>query len=145
MVRKKVILALLASTMLFTALAPHSLAADTNPVGETIVPLYEIVNDTTSRLTISGTTATCKSTATGDLIQSITAEQTLQKYWGLWIWNEVDNASWTKTVNGSSISMSNTKSGLDSGTYRLQTEFTVTTSDGKTETVTVYSEEKTVG
>ena len=144
MVRKKVILALLASTMMFTALAPHSIAAEPSFVNETVVPMYENDCDPTSILVIAGTTATCRSSANSDTLKSITAKQTLQKYWGLWIWNEVDNASWTKTVNGSSISMSNTKSGLDSGTYRLKTEFTVTTSDGKTETITVYSEEKVI-
>lgn len=40
--------------------------------------------------------------------------------------------------------MSNTKSGLDSGTYRLRTDFTVTSTSGSTETITVYSAEKTV-
>lgn len=59
--------------------------------------------------------------------------------------NEVDGASWSKTVKSSNLSMSNTKSGLDSGTYRLRTDFTVTSTSGSTETITVYSKEKSVG
>lgn len=41
MVRKKVILALLASAMMFTALAPHTIAAETSYVNGSVVPLYE--------------------------------------------------------------------------------------------------------
>ena len=37
--------------------------------------------------------------------------------------------------------MLHTKSGLSSGTYRIETVFTLTANDGKTETITVYSEE----
>ena len=135
MVRKKIILALLASAMLFTALAPHTIAAETS---------YENDCDLTSILAIVGAKATCRSTAAGNTLKSITATQTIEKHWGLWIWNEVDGASWSKTVKSSNLSMSNTKSGLDSGTYRLRTDFTVTSTSGSTETITVYSQEKTI-
>lgn len=39
---------------------------------------------------------------------------------------------------------SNTKYELESGNYRLKTVFTLTDKQGKTETITVYSDEKTV-
>lgn len=100
-----------------------------------------------SLLSISGTTATCTSTysSTSSTISKITAKQTLEKHWAFGIFNPVDNdSSWTKSVNSSNLSMTNTKSGLGSGTYRLKTEFTITTTSGKTETVTVYSDEKTI-
>lgn len=145
MVRKKVILALLASAMMFTALAPHTIAAETSYVNGSVVPMYENDCDLTSILAIVGTKATCRSTAAGNTLKSITATQTIEKHWDLWIWNEVDGASWSKTVKSSNLSMSNTKSGLDSGTYRLRTDFTVTSTSGSTETITVYSKEKSVG
>ena len=107
--------------------------------------MYENDCDLTSILAIVGTKATCRSTAAGNTLKSITATQTIEKHWGLWIWNEVDGASWSKTVKSSNLSMSNTKSGLDSGTYRLRTDFTVTSTSGSTETITVYSKEKSVG
>ena len=77
-------------------------------------------------------------------VTQITVEHTLEKHWGLWIWNEVDGASWTKTVNMSAVSFVSTKGGLDSGTYRLKSVFTLTNLSGKSETITVYSDEKTV-
>ena len=101
MVRKKIILALLASAMMFTALAPHTIAAETSYVNGSVVPLYENDCDLTSILAIVGTKATCRSTAAGNTLKSITATQTIEKHWGLWIWNEVDGASWSKTVKSS--------------------------------------------
>ena len=108
-----------------------------------VSPTYDIGHDPTSGLTISGTTATCLSKINGKCVK-ITAEQTLEKYWGLWIWTSVDNAHWTKTVNSNTLTMSNTKNGLSSGKYRLKTVFTLTDSSGKSETITVYSSEKTI-
>ena len=91
---------------------------------------------------ISSNTAKCVSICTGarNVIQ-ITVEQTLQKFWGLWVWNDVENASWSTAENGSYVSVVNTKRGLPSGTYRIKSVFTLKTSSGKTETITVYSEE----
>ena len=60
------------------------------------------------------------------------------------MWDDVDGARWTKTVNIKTISVSNIKSELSSGTYRLKSIFTLTSLDGKSETITVYSEEKTI-
>jgi len=40
--------------------------------------------------------------------------------------------------------MSNHKYNLESGTYRLKTVFTLTATNGETETITVYSEEVTI-
>lgn len=104
---------------------------------DTVSPAYEIGQRPTSELSISGATASCDSRINGINCVKITAEQTLEKYWGLWIWTSVDGTSWTKTVNSSTLTMSNTKSGLASGTYRLKTVFTLTDSSGKSETITV--------
>lgn len=97
----------------------------------------------TSTLTISGTTATCKTTFTdnsGD-IDSVTITQTLQKKTLLW-WNEVD--TWENTYTSSSVSMTNRAYSLESGTYRLKSDFYVELSDGSTDEVTENSTEKTV-
>lgn len=76
----------------------------------------------------------------------ISVEQVLEKYSGwLWIWSEVDGAKWNKTVNASSILLDTTKSGLGNGTYRLKSVFSLTSTSGKTETITIYSAEKKVG
>ncbi len=141
-------LALILSAVMACSVMCTSVSAEASlqVIQEEISPAYEIAQDAKSFLTISSGTATCESKCNGlSETVKITAVQTLQKYWGLWIWEDVKDASWTKTVNGKSISMSNTKSGLSSGTYRLKSEFMLTNSSGKTETITVYSTEKEVG
>lgn len=110
-----------------------------------VSPLYEIAHKTESLLYIDGSTATCKSSATSISAVKITVEQTLQKKSYLLLWLPYDETSiWTKTVNTNVIYMSNTKSGLTSGTYRVKSVFTLTDKYGKTETITTYSTEETV-
>ncbi|MCM1062204.1 MAG: hypothetical protein NC452_18220 [Eubacterium sp.] len=112
---------------------------------DSIAPLYDIAANASSELTVTGTKAECVSKAFGDNTAKISVEQTLQKYSGwFWIWDDVDGASWTRTENSSSIRLSNTKSGLTSGTYRVKSVFTLTDKNGKTETITVYSDEAAV-
>lgn len=113
-------------------------------VTRNISPAYEIANNATSILVIDGSTANCSSQVYGANIVSITVTQTLQKYLGLWIWTDVNDAKTSKTVNDSSLYLSTTKIGLSSGTYRVESVFTLTNKDGKTETITVYSDEKSV-
>ncbi len=120
---------------------------------ESIVPFiddgislaYEIACNPISDLEITGNTAYCTSSVGGTGAVSITVTQTLQKHWGLWIWNDVEGATWTKTVDRNSIFLSSSKSGLDSGTYRVKSVFTLTDKNGKSETITVDSDEKKVG
>lgn len=110
-----------------------------------VQPFWEQAADAKSMLYINGTTATCESSARGDSdVVKITAVQTLQRQGFLWIWSTYDGAEWTKTVNTNVITMSNTKTGLSGGKYRLKTVFTLTDKNGKTETITVYSDEKSV-
>lgn len=113
--------------------------------GGTAQPYYEKAKEAKSELTINGTTATCKSTLRGnsDVIK-IVAVQTLEKYVFLLGWDTYDKTTWTKTVYSNMLTMSNTKTGLSSGKYRLKTVFTLTDEDGGTETITVYSDEKEV-
>lgn len=114
-------------------------------ITDEVSPAYEIAYNSTSSLTINDKMAYCISKAKGNNVVSITVEQTLEKYSGWFaIWNDVDGAYWSKTFNQSTISFSNTKSGLASGTYRLKSVFTLTNSSGKTETITIYSQEKSV-
>lgn len=144
---KKVIMAV----AVFVAMSAVSVNATASvvPTSEIIYsvsPYYETTSDAVSTLTVSGTTAKCESKLIGHSnVTSIKVEQTLEKHSGwFWIWNDVDGASWTKTVNTNTIRLSNTKTGLSSGTYRLKSVFTLTNSSGKTETITVYSVEKTI-
>lgn len=146
MIFKRVMAMVLAAVCLCLSLSVSVSAETTDSIiVDEIAPAYEIASNPSSLLSISGQTACCKSkTGTVNAV-SITVEQTLEKYSGLlWIWNDVDGASWTKTVNQSTIAVSNTKSGLSSGKYRLKSVFTLTSSDGETETITIYSSEKTV-
>ncbi len=105
---------------------------------------YEIADDPVSSLNITNGTAECISSVKGKGAVSVTVVQTLQKYWGLWIWNDVDEAEWTRTVDRNSIRLSNSKSGLDSGKYRVKSVFTLTDQNGKSETIKVYSNEKVI-
>lgn len=111
----------------------------------TAQPYYEMVSKAESKLSINDTTATCESILRGDPdVVKIVAEQYLQKQGFLWIWSTYDDAEWTKTVYTNSLAMSNTKTGLSSGKYRLKTIFTLTDKQGETETITVYSDKKSV-
>ena len=140
---KKFMCAALAAVICITPVTKATAAA-AEPYS-IVSPLYEIAGDTRSNLDISGSTATCKSAISISSAVKITAEQYLQKQGFLWSWSTYDDAEWTKTVDRSSIFMSNTKSGLTSGKYRLKTIFALTDKNGKTETITVYSDEKSVG
>lgn len=141
------ILAILIGAMVFCTSLTASAYAETTSLSVDIgvSPLYEIAKIATSNLNISGTTAYCTSSASGTDAVSITVEQTLQKQGFLWSWSGVKDASWEKNVNLNTISFSNTKSDLESGKYRLKSVFKLTDKNGKTEKITVYSAEKTVG
>ena len=68
-----------------------------------VAPLYETAPDAISTLTIRGKTAKCESKLIGHSdVKSCKVVQTLEKKWGLWIWNEVDGASWNHIISGSS-------------------------------------------
>lgn len=142
---KRIITMVLSAFCLFTTVGTVAYADAVSNPDYGVSPAYEYADNPTSILTTSGQTAYCTSKTDGNAV-SITVEQTLEKYSGwFWIWNDVEGASWTKTENSGAIAMTNTKSGLPSGKYRLKSVFTLTSSSGKTETVTIYSSEKTVG
>lgn len=141
----KKILMIIAAFAAISAVSVNVVAASTPRYDSsyTVSPYYETASAATSTLTISGTTAKCESKLVGHSnVTSCKVEQTLEKYSGwFWIWNDVDGASWSNIISGSSGKVTNSKSGLESGTYRLKSVFTLTSSNGKTETITVYSEE----
>lgn len=143
---KKIAAAILSAVCLFTCVgaAASAESVETFSLVSGVSPLYEIAVDASSMLSITGSTATCTSTVSQSTAVKITAEQTLQKQGFLWIWVKYDNTTWTKTVNSSTIRMTNTKTGLASGKYRLKTVFTLTDANGKSETITIYSDSKSV-
>ena len=112
-------------------------------IDDEIIEEYQIADKLSSLLGISGTKATYSSNGIGGCT-SITVEHTLQKHWGLWIWEDVAGSTYSRTVNRNNIYLSSTKSGLSSGTYRVRSTFTMTNSSGQTETITIYSNEGTV-
>lgn len=106
-----------------------------------ISPAYEIANSCTSDLDIVNGTAYCTSIASGTDAVTITVTHTLEKYWGLWIWENVKGATWTRTAYIGTVCLYNTKSDLKSGTYRVKSTFVLTDEDGESETITIYSNE----
>lgn len=104
-------------------------------------PRYTYTNSCTSNISISNSNATCTSKVTGkSTATKIEATQYLEKKVLLW-WENVEQ--WDKTTNSDTLYISNTKSNLSSGTYRLRTVFKVY-SGTSYETVEKTSSEVTV-
>lgn len=106
---------------------------------------YDIGGVTEScSLFISGTTATCTSTATFSTtnVSSIKITQTLEKQGFLWMWGRYDG-DWTETLTKSGT-MTTKINNLSSGNYRVKSVFVITKKDGASQTFTLYSAERTV-
>ena len=142
---KRKIALVLSAVMLCSSVSTTAFAETTSHIEDEIAPAYVYAFDVSNNLVISSGTAKCSSSCIGtsDVVK-VSVEQTLQKFWGLWIWNDVSGAEWTKTVNYSTTTLSSTKSGLDSGTYRVKSVFELTDQNGETETITIYSDEVTI-
>ena len=86
-----------------------------------VTPRYMYTSSILSDLTISGSTATCISEVKGHLGETtkIRIEQVLEKETSPGNWEEVD--SWINVVNNYRSSLTNAKSGLSNGTYRVKT------------------------
>lgn len=139
---RKVISLIMSLLMCFSLSVTASAQAVTMSVAQ---PYYEKADDASSELYLSGTTAECESYVNGNSdVVKIVAEQYLQKQGFLWTWSTYDGAEWTKTSYSNTLSMSNTKTGLTSGNYRLKTIFTLTDKYGGEESITVYSDERSV-
>ncbi len=123
---------------------PMNTSASSVPY-DVVQPCYEKAHNVESILTITGNTAKCESSADCvDNVVRVIADQTLEKQVFLWFWDTYEDTTWNKTGFSNSFSMINTKSGLESGNYRLKTVFTLTDKNGETETITIYSDEKAV-
>lgn len=136
--------AVLSAALLCTTPAVQTTAKAIEPYC-IVAPLYDTSCDAQSELFIISSNAECTSRMKSNDTVKIVAEQYLQKQGFLWIWSTYNNTTWTKTAYTNVIAMSNTKTGLSSGKYRLKTVFTLTDKQGKTETITVYSDVKSVG
>lgn len=77
---------------------------------------------------------------TDSSIVQVTIEHSLEKHAYLWVWNNVGGKS-SKTVNDCFNQLITYRTGLESGTYRLKSVFTAVLADGRSETITVYSNE----
>lgn len=104
---------------------------------------YQYFYSCSSKLSISGTTATCNSSVNGipGTTTKIEIVQTLQKRTSSNSWSNV--ASWSGTYNSVNASMTKYKYNLTSGTYRIKSEFAVY-SGSSHESTTKYSAEKTI-
>ena len=139
---KKMIASLVAAVFLclnFGAVSYADTVTVTSLANDGISPAYEIANSCTADLTIQNGTAHCTSIAKGTDAVSITVTHTLQKHWGLWIWENVKGATWTETADINFVCLYSTKSDLKSGKYRVKSTFVLTDDNGESETITIYS------
>ncbi len=109
-----------------------------------VSPACEIACDPISDLEITGNTVYCTNEVGGTGAVSVTVTQTSQKYRGLWIRNDAENAEW-KQVDYFSIRLSDSKSDPENGKYRVKSVLTLIDKNGESEKITIYSDEKTVG
>lgn len=129
---KKIASLLFAAVLAVNCLGMSTFAYDTainSANGEVGVYRYQYISNCSSTLTISGNVATCKSSLTGYYgeTESIEVTQTLQRKNIFGGWSYVD--SWNDNVDYHKISVTNYSYGLDDGTYRLVSDFTVYTSN----------------
>lgn len=112
-----------------------------NISAEGISPRWSYVDACRSELTISGSTATCKSKAEGiyGTTTKIDINQTLQIKGFASTWIIV--GFWSESYTGYQRTFTNTKNDLSSGTYRVKSDFTVY-SGNNSEEITVYSSEE---
>ena len=143
---KKVLSILVVFVIVASCFNMSSFAYDTVMDDEIIV--MDIASaEKSSNLSInSNNKATCNSIFSdiNSNIYKIRVVQTLEKHWAFGAFFAVDGANWERTYYTDSLSMTNYKYSLDSGTYRLKTVFTVTLIGGRTETIDVYSGEMSV-
>ena len=135
--KKAVIAILLVLSVLFSA----GISVSAYGGGNTASPYYLYTGSVKSTLIISGNTAYCKSEIKGDsTVTKIYATQYLEKKNGD-KWDIVDY--WNDSTDGNSLSMSNSKDNLGSGTYRVRTVATVY-SGSKSEPIKDTSKEVTI-
>lgn len=143
---KKVLSILVMFVIVASCFNMSSFAYDT-VIDDEIIVMDITSAEKSSNLSIDyNNNATCNSIFSdiNNNISMIKVVQTLEKHWAFGVFFAVNNASWERTYYTDSLSMTNYKYNLDNGTYRLKTVFTVTLNNGNTETIAVYSAEKTI-
>ena len=87
---RKMLAAFVSVVMMCSVVSVPAFAVDeTQIVTDLVSPAYEYATKTENYLTITSSTADCKSLCNGMAgVTQITVEHTLEKHWGLWIWNE---------------------------------------------------------
>lgn len=137
----KRVTSLLCAAVLSASFAVGNIASAAVPIPDS--PAHEYARNCNSILSVSGTTATCKSNVVGfpGRTTKIVINQTLQQKGSSGNWDYV--YSWYDTFNDSSVLFTNTKSSLSSGTYRVKTVATVYEGT-ENETITEYSAEKII-
>lgn len=119
--KRKVIAIMLAISALFSMGVPVCAYNGEN----TASPYYLYTYSVESDLIIVNGTAYCKSIITGDsTVTKIYATQYLEKKNGD-KWEIVKGCTWSDSVKGKSLTISNSKDNLGSGTYRVRTVGTV--------------------
>lgn len=119
--KRKVIAIMLAISALFSMGVPVCAYNGEN----TVSPYYLYTGSVKSNLTIVNGTAYCESIIMGDrTVTQIYATQYLEKKNGD-KWEVVKTCIWSDSVKGKSLTISNSKDNLGSGTYRVRTVGTV--------------------
>ena len=145
----KQIVVLVISLLLALVCSPITVSAENLDSEEKEIIIDRDINSAWkySILSIKNNKATCKSDYhdyNPNNIYSIKVEQVLQKKVSTNVYSDVPNSSYEETAYYTdSISVTSYVNNLSSGTYRLKTKFTVTLTNNETETVTVYSVDKT--
>ena len=136
---KKLNCILMAFALMFSA----GISASAYSGENTASPYYLYTYSVNTAFKISGGTATCTGTITGNsTVTKIVATLYLEKKDGD-SWKVVNGAVWSGSVSGNSLSMAKTKDYLGSGTYRARIVGTVY-SGSKSEPVEKTSSEVTV-
>lgn len=144
-VLKKWFGSLLLTSICLVSFSVNALATEIEmyEIPDIAVEEYQSVSQIVCGLSISGTTATCRSGATGLIsVTEISVSQTLQKRKGDHFEN-VSSANWTTSVMDNYILFENTKSDLSNGIYRVKSVFKVK-NGATTEEITSYSGEVTI-
>ena len=139
--KKKALFGILLSSAVVISLPVHAVSIIVTD--DEVLPSYTIACDVRSNLSINGNTALCHSSARSGTATKISAVQTLQKNDILFFWHDYDNSHWETISNCNLLNMYNTKS-ITKGTYRLKTEFTLTSPNENAENITVFSKPKTL-
>lgn len=144
---RKILACLLAAAAIISC-AGVTAAAKTTSSANVVAPQYLFDYNAWNDLYITGNyaeyTGGCIEVAG---ISKIQIDHTVEKFWGLFIWTQF-GAKKTKyfTYNGrdKQIEFECFMPNLEVGTYRVRTDFTVTTDSGQIEKFTIYSLEAKV-